>query len=207
VAGSDAKSHPVFARFWDWVSPRADAQGQADHRRELLDGASGRALELGAGNGLNFRYYPDAVGEVVAIEPEPYLRDRAREAAAEARPRVEVIDATDDPLPFDDDSFDVAVTSLVLCSVPDQPRALAELRRVLRPGGELRFYEHVIPNRPRQAKLFRLADDSGVWPKLGAGCHCARDTGTAITEAGFDVERIRRLSFNGIPHILGVARA
>jgi SAM-dependent methyltransferase len=199
--------HPLFARVWDWVSPRADAAGQAAYRRELLAGARGRAIELGAGNGLNFAHYPPEVDQVVAVEPEPYLRERAGAAAAAARVPVQVLGATDDPLPFDDDTFDIAVASLVLCSVPDQARALAELRRVLRPGGELRFYEHVIPTRPRQAKLFRMADASGVWPTLGAGCHCSRDTGAAIERAGFRLDRLRRVSFNGIPHILGAARA
>jgi ubiquinone/menaquinone biosynthesis C-methylase UbiE len=118
-----------------------------------------------------------------------------------------VVDGTDNPLPFDDDSFDFAVSCLVLCSVPDQQRALGELRRVLKPGGELRFYEHVVPNHPRQAKLFRLADNSGIWPKVGAGCHLSRDTGAEIERAGFQVDRMRRLKFNGLPHILGVARA
>ncbi len=199
--------HPVFARLWTFISPREDASGQADNRREMLAGTRGRALELGAGNGLNFAHYPPEVESVVAIEPEPYLRERAREAAADAAVSVEVIDATDDPLPLDGDSIDVAVASLVLCSVPDQARALAELRRVLKPGGELRFYEHVVPTRPRQARLFQLADSSGVWPKIGAGCHCARDTAPAIEQAGFRIERIRRLNFNGLPHILGAARA
>ena len=200
-------NHPVFARFWTFIAEREDKAGQNDNRREMLAGARGRALEVGAGNGRNFPHYPAEVDEVVAVEPEPYLRERAREAAAEARVRVDVVDATDDPLPFPDDSFDVAVACLVLCSVPDQARALAELRRVLRPGGELRFYEHVVPSRPRQARLFRLADDSGVWPHVGAGCHLSRDTGAAIAQAGFDVERVRPHSYNGLPHILGVARA
>jgi SAM-dependent methyltransferase len=204
---SDAHKHPVFARFWDFVSVREDKAGQNEYRQELLAGASGRALELGAGNGRNFAHYPAGVDKVVAIEPEPYLRERAVEAAARAPVNIDVIEATDDPLPFDSGSFDGAVVSLVLCSVPDQSRALAELRRALKPGGELRFYEHVIPTRPRQARLFRLADSSGIWPKIGAGCHCSRETGAAIEAAGFQIERIRRLSFNGLPHILGVARA
>ena len=204
---AETKSHPIFARFWQFISVREDEAGQSEYRKELLAGARGRAIELGAGNGRNFPHYPADVSQVVAVEPEPYLRARAVEAAERAAVPVEVVEGTDHPLPFDDESFDVAVACLVLCSVPDQQRALAELRRVLKAGGELRFYEHVVPTRPRQAKLFRLADDSGIWPKIGAGCHCSRDTGTEIERAGFQVDRVRRLSFNGLPHILGVARA
>jgi SAM-dependent methyltransferase len=203
---TESHRHPVFARVYTWLSEREEEAGQSDNRRELLAGARGRVLELGAGNGLNFAYYPDTVDEVVAVEPEPYLRERAREAAAKAPVKVEVVEGTDDPLPFDDDSFDVAVACLVLCNVPDQARSLAEFRRVLRPSGELRFYEHVVPLRPKQAKLFELADDSGVWPKVSGGCHLARDTTAAIDDAGYRVERIRRLQFNGLPHVLGVAR-
>jgi SAM-dependent methyltransferase len=204
---TEIKSHPIFARMYTWLSPREDDAGQDENRRELLAGATGRALELGAGNGLNFRHYPATVDKVVAVEPEPYLRARALEAAAGVDVQVEVIEGADDPLPFEDDSFDVAVVCLVLCSVPEQARALAELRRVLRPGGELRFYEHVVASHPRRARWFRLIDRSGVWGVVAAGCHLSRDTGPAIEAAGFDVERMRRLSFNGLPHILGVARS
>jgi SAM-dependent methyltransferase len=203
---TDQHKHPLFARFYAFISEREEKAGQNEHRHELLSGARGRAIELGAGNGLNFGYYPAEVDQVVAVEPEPYLRERAREAAAQAPVAVDVVDASDHPLPYDDDSFDVAVASLVLCSVPEQAAALGELRRVLRPGGELRFYEHVVPRRERQARLFRLADTSGVWPKLLGGCHCSRDTGAAIEQAGFEVARVERFSFNGLPHILGLAR-
>ena len=202
-----SQSHPIFARFWHLVSPRADKAGEAKYRREMLEGADGRAIELGAGNGRNFPHYPAAVTEVVAVEPEPYLRARAEEAAAHAQVKVTVVDGTDDPLPFEDGSFDTAVACLVLCTVPEQARALAELQRVLKPGGELRFYEHVVPEDPRWAKRFRFLERSGIWPKLGAGCHPARDTGRAIESAGFTTERSRRVIFNRIPHILGVARA
>ncbi|MEA2467958.1 MAG: hypothetical protein QOJ57_2084, partial [Thermoleophilaceae bacterium] len=146
---TQAVHHPLFARLYALISPKAEKAGVGDHRREMLDGLAGRVIELGAGNGLNFAQYPESVTEVVAVEPEPYLRSRADEAAAAAAVPVTVVEGTADRLPAADASFDAAVASLVLCSVPDQARALAELRRVLRPGGELRFYEHVIADTPR----------------------------------------------------------
>jgi ubiquinone/menaquinone biosynthesis C-methylase UbiE len=202
--------HPLFARLYARFSPAADRRGQAEHRQELLAGLSGRVLELGAGNGLNFRHYPESVTEVVAVEPEDYLRDRARQAADGVRVPVTVIDAVADRLPSPDESFDAAVASLVLCSVPDQASALSELRRVLRPGGELRFYEHVRPNNPRTAAIWQRADDWNIWPRLAGGCHAARDTEAAIRAAGFTLEQCRRFPFKGgpvtAPHILGTAR-
>src|SRR5688572_18111867 len=134
--------NPFFARLYARMMEREDS-AQVEHRREMLEGLSGRVFELGAGTGSNFAHYPAAVTEVVAAEPEPYLRERANAAAGSAPVKVEVVDATADPLPFEDASFDAAVVSLVLCTVPDQAGALAELGRVVRPGGELRFYEHV----------------------------------------------------------------
>ena len=130
--GTHRRNHPLFARMYARASGRAERAGQAALRTELLAGAHGRALELGAGNGLNFAHYPAAVETVVAVEPEPFLRRRATEAAATAPVPVEVVDGVADALPAPDGAFDVAVASLVLCSVPDQAAALAELRRVLR---------------------------------------------------------------------------
>ncbi|MDP8908301.1 MAG: class I SAM-dependent methyltransferase, partial [Chloroflexota bacterium] len=126
--------HPMFARVYHWTSAKAENAGQAEHRRELLAGLHGRVLDLVAGNGLNFEHYPRAVREVVAVEPEPYLRRRAVEIAVEAPVPVRVVDALAGELPFEDSSFDAAVVSLVLCTVPDVDAALAELRRVIRPG-------------------------------------------------------------------------
>jgi SAM-dependent methyltransferase len=202
--------HPVFARLYARLSPRVDAKGGAEHRRELLAGLSGRVIELGAGNGLTFAYYPEAVSEVVAVEPEAYLRARAEQAAAAAPILVTVVDAVADRLPFADGTFDAAVAALVLCSVPDQARALSELRRVLHPGGELRFYEHVRPEDRRRAALWQWVDDRNIYPRLAGGCHAARDTANSIDHAGFEVERCRRFEFKGgpvsAPHILGAAR-
>ena len=115
------------------------------------------------------------------------------------RVAVSVIDAVADWLPFPDGSFDAAVTSLVLCTVPDQASALGELRRVLRVGGELRFYEHVRPNNPRTAARWQRLDDWNIWPRLAGGCHPARDTEAAIRDAGYTVERCRRFPFKAGP--------
>ena len=193
-------------------APGAEKRGAAEHRQRLLAGLRGRVVELGAGHGLNFPHYPPEVTEVIAVEPEPTLRRAAEQAAADAPVPVRVIAGVADELPVEDASADAAVASLVLCSVPDQQRALAELRRVVRPGGELRFYEHVAPvSQPKRA-LFQLSDRSGAWPKIAGGCHSARDTGAAIGQAGFSVERLERFDFSAgalqpkMPHILGIAR-
>jgi ubiquinone/menaquinone biosynthesis C-methylase UbiE len=206
------KSHPIFARLYIRGSEAGEKRGAAEHRRGLLAGLSGRVLELGCGNGLNFEHYPESVSEVVAVEPEPTMRGAAEQAARAARVEISVVDGVAEALPVDDESVDAAVASLVLCSVPDQDVALVELRRVIRPGGELRFYEHVIANRQPLRAFLRFLDGSRIWPTLAAGCHPARDTGAAIEAAGFTIERCERFGFAAgpmqpqIPHILGTAR-
>jgi ubiquinone/menaquinone biosynthesis C-methylase UbiE len=203
--------HPIFARIYERLSRKAEALGIAERRRELLAGLSGRVVEVGAGNGLNFAHYPPAVTEVVAVEPEPFLRDRAAEAAAAASVTVKVVDGTASALPLEDASCDAGVASLVLCSVPDQAAALAELRRVVRPGGELRFYEHVLAGTLWHARAQRFLDRT-IWPHVSGGCHASRNTLAAIKAAGFSVESCERFKFRpmpGIPtspHILGTAR-
>jgi ubiquinone/menaquinone biosynthesis C-methylase UbiE len=203
-------SHPLFARFYDRLS-RVMERELAHHRDELLAGLTGRVLELGCGNGINFRHYPPSVDEVVAIEPEPYLRARAEHAAASAPVAVTVRAGVAGELQFEDASFDAAVASVVLCSVPDQPAALAELHRLVRRGGELRFLEHVRSDRPGKARVQRTIDESGIWPRVSGGCHCSRNTLVAVEEAGFHVERVRSLDFghpwmHTNPHVLGVAK-
>src|SRR3954454_14931663 len=191
------------------IAPREDKAGGSDNRRELLDGLTGRVLELGAGIGSNFEYYPATVDEVVAVEPEAYLRGKAQTNADDAPVKVTVVDGEAHALPVEDGSMDAAVASLVLCSVPDQAVALAELHRVLKPGGQLRFYEHVISNRESRRRFQRFADAT-FWPRIAGGCHMTRDTRAAMQAAGFRIEHSRRFPFPpgrfGLPHILGSAR-
>jgi SAM-dependent methyltransferase len=205
-----AVHHPIFARLFDRLVRKADPQ-QADHRRELLAGLSGRVIEVGAGNGINFANYPPEVTEVVAVEPEAYLRDKAAAAAPGAPVPVTVVDGLADALPVEDASFDAAVASLVLCSVSDQARALAEIARVLKPGGELRFYEHVLSHDAKVARRQNRIEP--VWRFCGGGCHPNRDTPAAIEAAGFHIERCRRFPFKPgplmtvvEPHVIGLAR-
>ena len=204
-------SHPIFARVYARLSPVMDRHGGAQHRSRLLDGLAGRIIEVGAGDGANFGHYPGTVTQVLAVEPEPYLRARAQVQAGRAPVPVEVVEGTAERLPADDRSVDAAVASLVLCSVTDQQAALGELFRVLRPGGELRFYEHVAAERPgRLSRVQRLADAT-VWPRLMGSCHVSRDTAAAIAAAGFVIEEIDRFEFPpgqpspASPHILGRA--
>jgi ubiquinone/menaquinone biosynthesis C-methylase UbiE len=160
---------------------------------------------------VSFAHYPASVREVVAVEPEPNLREHARRAALRAPVPVNVVDGVAEQLPLADASMDAAVLAGVLCSIPDPVRALAEVARVLRPGGELRFYEHVRARNARLATLQRLLDGS-VWPRLFGGCHTSRDTERTLLLAGFTVERRERFSFRPTllatpiaPRILGRA--
>lgn len=202
-----AREHPCFARMWARLAGRL---GFEEERLELLQGLAGRVLEVGAGDGRSFALYPPEVVEVVAIEPEPYLRERAIDAARRAATTVTVLDGRAEALPLTANSFDAAVISLVLCSVEDQGAALGELRRVLRPGAELRFFEHVVADPGMVRGAQRALDRSGLWPRLGAGCHLSRDTLAAMRAAGFRVESARRVDdgavSRAVPILLGRAR-
>ncbi len=211
-AGSgESIRHPIFARVYERIAEMSERRGGAEHRRKLLEGLSGRVIEVGAGSGANFAHYPSTVSEVVAVEPEPYLRERAQREAAKAPVSVTVADGGAAQLPGEPGSFDAGVTALVLCTVPDQQRALAELFRVIRPGGELRFYEHVVGHSKWEARYQRFADAT-FWPHVAGGCHLARDTKTGIEQAGFQIEACERFPFSPAPflppdpHILGTAR-
>lgn len=201
--------HPRFARLYVDASKVADDRGAREHRRRLVSGLTGRVVEIGAGNGLNFPHYPASVTEVVAVEPDDTLRSVAEKAAREATAPIRVATGHAEALP--DGPFDAAVVSLVLCTVPSPGRALAEITRVLRPGGELRFYEHVRSANP----LYGLLEDliSPLWRRAAAGCRPNRDTLAAIKRAGYAIADSTRFAFAPQPliprtaHILGRAVA
>jgi ubiquinone/menaquinone biosynthesis C-methylase UbiE len=203
--------NPRFARYFARYGARREAQGNAELRAEMLAGLTGRVIEVGAGTGLNFRHYPEGV-EVVAVEPEPTLRGKAQAAARPAPVPVTVVDGVAADIPAEDGSADAVVVSGVLCSVADVPAALAEFRRVLKPLGELRFYEHVRSSHALRGRFQDLADP--LWSRLMGGCRPNRDTLTTVRAAGFHVERWREFSFPYgarfsvvAPRILGTAVA
>ena len=204
-------SHPVFARYYARISPAMDKGGMAAHRRQLLHGLTGPVIEIGAGTGLNFSHYPAGVTRVLAIEPDPHLREIARRNAAQAPVPVEVREGIAEELPADDAAFHAAVAALVLCSVADQQAALREIHRTLRPGGQLRFLEHVRAGTPALRGVQRLLDAT-IWPALAGGCHTGRDTAAAIEQAGFAIDQLdpfrfpdTRLTMPATPHLRGTA--
>lgn len=212
--GEHVVHHPWFARFYARTSVLVDTHGSVGaNRDELLAGLSGRVVEIGAGNGLNFARYPRTVSEVVAVEPEPHMRRLAAEAAQAASVPVDVVSGTAEELPLESGVFDAAVCSLMLCSLEQEEQALAELLRVLRPGGRLRFYEHSRAEGRAGMERVQRALDASVWPRLFGGCHTARDPVGRIGEAGFEDLAFRRLLVRvgglALPHsfhVLGSAR-
>jgi SAM-dependent methyltransferase len=179
--------HPFFARVWPVVAA-LETEAVRALRRENLAGLSGRVLEIGAGVGTNFANYPQAVQQVVAVEPEPRLAGHARAAAAAAPVPVVVIRETAEAF-SDGEPFDAVVCSLVLCSVSDPDSVLRELLSCLRPGGELRYLEHIATGGIR-GRFQRLVDAT-IWPRLAGNCHTHRDTEQSIRGAGFDVDDSR----------------
>jgi SAM-dependent methyltransferase len=198
----------LAAGGYDWLFDRVDPLGGADHRRRLVEQATDAVLEIGAGTGRNLPLYRTAT-RVVALEPGPGMRARANHAAQAARVPVEVIDGTAEHPPFPDAAFDTVVASLVLCTVPDLAQTLAEARRVLRPGGTFRFYQHVRADDPRLARWQDRLERPWGW--LAGGCHPNRDVVAAITAAEFRMLELDRFDFQIMPplvrpHVLGVAQ-
>ncbi|MDQ0665342.1 ubiquinone/menaquinone biosynthesis C-methylase UbiE [Arthrobacter ulcerisalmonis] len=207
--GPGRLQHPFFARAFARAVGGMDRRGAAGHRSRILAGLQGSVIEIGAGAGSSFPLYPPAVTGVLALEPDDYLRNVAQEAAVSASVPVSVVAAAAEHIPAETGSADAVVSSLVLCSVKDQAAVLAEIRRVLRPGGTLAYYEHVRSGHPVVAR----AEDvlTPLWGRLMGGCHLNRDTLAAITAAGFTVQDNQRFGFAvqrlnpPIAHILGTA--
>jgi SAM-dependent methyltransferase len=198
----DERGHRWFAASYELMS-RASEKRLGPMRQRLLDGVRGDVLEIGAGTGLNFAHYgPDA--RVIALEPDPYMLRRAEAHLVKlGRRNIDVRREPAEVLPFADASFDFVVSTLVLCTVRDLPRSLAEARRVLRPGGELRFMEHV----RGEGLLGRVQDAvQPVWGWCAAGCHANRRTEAALTAAGFAFGEMSRMRLEPwMPAIVGTA--
>ena len=200
----------IFACGYDRFMAGSERDGLGAHRRALLANAEGDVLEIGGGTGVNLPLYDGTVRSLTMIEPEKPMLARLQHKIDEQRPGTTAVRAPAEALPFDDDSFDVAVSTLVLCTVEDQPRALQELRRVLRPGGRLLFMEHVRSEDPRTARWQDRLQP--LQRRFACGCRCNRATLDGIRDAGFEVTQ---LEHGTIPHapafvrplIVGVAEA
>ena len=190
----------LFARLYDRALAGAERAGLAERRRSLLAGAQGRVLEIGAGTGLNLAHYPAGIEEVVLTEPEEPMARRLEARLRDRGLAWRVVRAQAESLPFEDSSFDTVVCTLVLCTVDDPQRALAEIRRVLRPGGRLLFLEHVRSEDPRLAQWQdRL---HGLQYRFGHGCHCNRPTLAFVESSGLRVDAVERGRIPNAPPIV-----
>jgi ubiquinone/menaquinone biosynthesis C-methylase UbiE len=197
----------IMAPVWDRMIRGSEEAGLRELRQGLLADASGCVLEIGAGTGVNLPHYDGGIESLVLTEPQPPMLRRLQRAAHEHAPQAQVLRAPAEDLPFEDDSFDTVVSTLVLCGVDDQPRALREARRVLRPGGRLLFLEHVRADDP---ELARFQDRMNWLNRLVVGCDCNRPTLGTIEAEGFTVSRLEHTETPkapkfGRPMIVGAA--
>jgi ubiquinone/menaquinone biosynthesis C-methylase UbiE len=186
----------LFAATYDRMSRKSEEAGVRALRQDLLADAFGNVLEIGAGTGINLPHYYGNVASLVVTEPEPAMLRRLQQKAREQAPLAKVLRAPAEDLPFEDGTFDTVVSTLVLCGVDDQERALREARRVLRPGGRLLFMEHVRSDDPA---LARFQDRMNWLNRLIVDCDCNRPTLTTIERAGFHVSRLDRTTLPKAP--------
>lgn len=190
-----------FSALYDRAFEASEEAGLREMRGDLLRQARGRVLELGAGTGLNLELYPhEGIDSLILTEPDPHMAKQLRKRMEEVCPGAEMIEAGAENLPFEDDSFDTIVVTLVLCTVPDQPAALKEISRVLQPKGQLLFLEHVRANDPGLARWQDRLEKP--WRFLGDGCHCNRDTESALKAAGFELSDVEHPELPKAPPIV-----
>lgn len=201
----------LFSLLYDRITAPMEEACLAGWRAELLGGVAGAVLEIGAGTGANLPHYPEAVSRLVLAEPDPGMRRRLEQKVAASGRQAEVVDTAAERLPFADDTFDAIVSTLVLCSVADPQAALAELRRVLKPDGQLVVIEHVRAQaRPKREAWQRRIEP--IWKRVAGNCHLTRDTAQALADAGFDTTTLERESIRKAapvvrPSIRGAVRA
>jgi ubiquinone/menaquinone biosynthesis C-methylase UbiE len=197
----DATWGRMFSALYDRAFEASEEAGLREMRGDLLRQARGRVLELGAGTGLNLELYPhEGLDRLILTEPDPHMFKQLRQRAEKDCPGAELMEAGAEELPCDDDSFDTVVVTLVLCTVPDQPAALREISRVLAPGGQLLFLEHV---RAEDASLAKWQDRlEKPWRFLGDGCHCNRDTEAGLRAAGFELSEVEHPELPKAPPIV-----
>jgi ubiquinone/menaquinone biosynthesis C-methylase UbiE len=191
----------IAAAYDGLIMDPVQKRGLADRRAALARQATGKTIEIGAGTGLNLEHYTDAVTDLTLTEPGPHMaRHLADRVAALQRPNTRAVEAPGERLPFADDTFDTALATLVLCTTPDPQAVLAEIARVLKPGGRFLFIEHVRSGDPSIAKW----QDRWVhvWPYLADGCHCNRDTRTAIERSPLAIAEITSGKLNGAPEFV-----
>jgi SAM-dependent methyltransferase len=201
AAEADAVHGSWFsARIYDFVLALGERAGMAERRRALVSRTSGAVLEIGAGTGLNLAYYPDGLDRLVLCEPEPHMARRLERRVAQQTRRAEVVRATAETLPFEDETFDTVVSTLVLCTVTNPQATLNEIRRVLRPGGSLLFIEHV---RSDERRLARWQDRfHSPWRAFAAGCNCNRKTLQRLGDRGYTVTLTDRGQWRRMPPIV-----
>jgi SAM-dependent methyltransferase len=190
----------IFAIIYDPFLSLGERTGMRAARKELLSHARGRTVEIGAGTGLNLRHYPDDLNDLTLTEPDASMRPRL-EAKLRRRGRsARVVDAPAERLPFDDQSVDTVVSTLVLCTVDAPDLALREIARVLRPDGQLLFIEHV---RSESSTLAWWQDRlMRPWRAFARGCRCNRATGELIVTCGLEIEHDRQATWHAVPPIV-----
>jgi ubiquinone/menaquinone biosynthesis C-methylase UbiE len=186
----------LFAATYDRQMAKVEEATLRALRESLLAGVSGDVLEIGGGTGANLPYYRPEAESLTITEPDTAMVRRLQRRARDQAPQAKVLRAPAEDLPFEDGTFDVAVSTMVLCGVSDQPRALRQLRRVLRPGGRLLFIEHVRSGDPR---LARHQDRMNWMNQLVMRCDCNRPTLATIQEAGFTVAHVEHLTMPKAP--------